>query len=102
VHDITSYIDKVVIEIDVRKEITLGGCKAKVVEIVDGDARKVIHTLKLPKERKRITENITWKPPRAKAFPSLCKLDVQFFQDDDQIDIERMRTEPLFFTIFPE
>ncbi|MEX2682477.1 MAG: glutamate-cysteine ligase family protein [Candidatus Sigynarchaeota archaeon] len=102
VRDITAYIDKVGIEIEVRKEITLGGCKAKVVEIVDGEARKVIHVVKLPKGRERVHENITWRPPRAKTFPSLCKLEVQFFQDDDQVEIDRMRTEPLFFTIFPE
>jgi hypothetical protein len=101
-HDITAYIDKVGIEIDVRKDITLGGCKAKVVEILDGSARRVINVVKLPKGRDRVHETIYWKPPRAKVFPSLAKLDVQFFQDEDPVTSERMHIEPLFFTIFPE
>jgi hypothetical protein len=100
--DITAYIDKVGIEVDVRKDITLEGCKAKVIEIVDGEARKVIHTVKLPKGRDRVHETIYWKPPKAKVFPSLCKIDVQFVQDDDPITSERIHIEPLFFTIFPE
>ncbi|NMC05648.1 MAG: hypothetical protein GYA24_10575 [Candidatus Lokiarchaeota archaeon] len=100
--DITSYIDKVGIEIDVRKDVAMGGCKARIVEILDGDGSKMIHVVKLPRGRDRVHETIYWKPPKVKNFPSLCKIDVQFVQDDELIKSERMHIEPLFFTIFPD
>jgi len=102
VHEITAHVDQVKIEMETRMDINLGSCKAKLMEIVDGIEYRVIKTVKIAIGKEKKPESITWKPPRAKNYPHLCKLEIQFFQDDDAIAIERVVTEPLFFTIFPD
>lgn len=102
IHDITRYIDNVNITLDFRKDITLDGCKAKVMEIVDGVEERVIKIIKLPRGKERVHDTLVWNPPRAKNFPRLCKLEIQFYQDKDIITSDRIVSDPLFFTILPD
>ncbi|HME52281.1 MAG TPA: glutamate-cysteine ligase family protein [Candidatus Lokiarchaeia archaeon] len=102
IHDITRYVDNVNIALDFRKDITLDGCKARIMEIVDGVETRVIKTLKIPRGKERVHDSVTWIPPRAKNFPRLCKLEIQFVQDKDVILSDRVVSEPLFFTILPD